>query len=196
MACSIDDRATSRPATAPCACCTACRSRSTTARPWCCSAPTATARARSSSASPAGAPTAAAIALKVDGQGPTSSAARPRRSSALGVALVPEGRRLFPALTVEENLMLGAYRKAARAKHRTPTSISCFAAFPVLARRRHQLAGSMSGGEQQMVAVGARPDVGAQAAAGRRALGRPGAHPGQPDDRQDQGAEGSATSPC
>jgi branched-chain amino acid transport system ATP-binding protein len=70
----------------------------------------------------------------------------------LGIALVPEGRRLFPRLTVEENLLLGAYRKQARAD--IPRNLSfVFEAFPVLAGRRRQLAGSMSGGEQQMLAV-------------------------------------------
>ena len=70
----------------------------------------------------------------------------------LGVAMVPEGRRLFPKLTVEENLLLGAFRKQARgeiAKNRD----FCFEAFPVLAERRRQLAGSMSGGQQQMLAI-------------------------------------------
>jgi branched-chain amino acid transport system ATP-binding protein len=71
----------------------------------------------------------------------------------LGVALVPEGRRLFPKLTVEENLLLGAFRPAARAAIRTSLA-SCYEVFPVLAERRRQLAGSMSGGQQQMLAIG------------------------------------------
>ena len=71
----------------------------------------------------------------------------------LGIALVPEGRRLFPKLTVEENLLLGAFRRAARAKLTGNLAI-CFETFPRLAERRHQLAGSLSGGEQQMVALG------------------------------------------
>jgi branched-chain amino acid transport system ATP-binding protein len=71
----------------------------------------------------------------------------------LGIALVPEGRRLFPKLTVEENLLLGAFRPKARAQIKTNMDF-CFAAFPRLAERRKQLAGSMSGGEQQMLALG------------------------------------------
>jgi branched-chain amino acid transport system ATP-binding protein len=70
----------------------------------------------------------------------------------LGIALVPEGRRLFPKLTVEENLRLGAYREAARQAIETNLRF-CFEAFPILAQRRRQLAGSMSGGEQQMLAI-------------------------------------------
>jgi len=70
----------------------------------------------------------------------------------LGIALVPEGRRLFPKLTVEENLLLGAYRTGARADIDRNLPF-CFEAFPVLRERRRQLAGSMSGGEQQMLAV-------------------------------------------
>ena len=71
----------------------------------------------------------------------------------LGIALVPEGRRLFPKLTVEENLLLGAYRPTAR-RELTRNLAVCFETFPRLAERRSQLAGSMSGGEQQMLALG------------------------------------------
>ncbi|HEY4912244.1 MAG TPA: ABC transporter ATP-binding protein [Methylomirabilota bacterium] len=70
----------------------------------------------------------------------------------LGIALVPEGRRLFPKLTVEENLLLGAYRRASRDDIARNLDF-CFEAFPVLPQRRRQLAGSMSGGEQQMLAI-------------------------------------------
>jgi branched-chain amino acid transport system ATP-binding protein len=70
----------------------------------------------------------------------------------LGIALVPEGRRLFPRLTVEENLLLGAFRPKARAQIKTNRDF-CFECFPRLAERRDQLAGSMSGGEQQMLAL-------------------------------------------
>jgi branched-chain amino acid transport system ATP-binding protein len=71
----------------------------------------------------------------------------------LGIALVPEGRRLFPKLTVEENLLLGAFRRTARRELDRNLAV-CFETFPRLAERRSQLAGSMSGGEQQMLALG------------------------------------------
>ena len=70
----------------------------------------------------------------------------------IGIALVPEGRRLFPKLSVEENLLLGAYRKAARPQIAKNLDF-CFETFPRLKERRRQLAGSMSGGEQQMLAI-------------------------------------------
>jgi len=70
----------------------------------------------------------------------------------LGIVLVPEGRRLFPRLTVEENLLLGAYRPTARAAIARNLAF-CFETFPILAERRAQLAGSMSGGEQQMLTL-------------------------------------------
>ncbi|HEX3502260.1 MAG TPA: ABC transporter ATP-binding protein [Xanthobacteraceae bacterium] len=71
----------------------------------------------------------------------------------LGIALVPEGRRLFPLLSVEENLLLGAFRKTARRELHSNLAV-CYETFPRLAERRKQLAGSMSGGEQQMLALG------------------------------------------
>jgi branched-chain amino acid transport system ATP-binding protein len=70
----------------------------------------------------------------------------------LGVAMVPEGRRLFPKLTVEENLLLGAFRPLARGEIEKNMQF-CYEAFPVLKERRRQLAGSMSGGQQQMLAI-------------------------------------------
>lgn len=70
----------------------------------------------------------------------------------LGVGFVPEGRRLFPRLTVTENLLMGAFKKSARAKKDRNLAF-CFEIFPRLAERKSQLAGSMSGGEQQMLAL-------------------------------------------
>ena len=70
-----------------------------------------------------------------------------------GIAHVPEGRRLFPALTVAENLKMGAFLPAARRTYRQSLE-RVFALFPVLAERRSQRAGSLSGGEQQMLALG------------------------------------------
>jgi branched-chain amino acid transport system ATP-binding protein len=77
----------------------------------------------------------------------------PYRIAELGIAHVPEGRQVFPELTVEENLEIGAYVPSAKAE-RDRTLDLVFAIFPVLAERRRQLAGTMSGGEQQMLAVG------------------------------------------
>jgi len=70
----------------------------------------------------------------------------------LGIALVPEGRHLFPRLTVEENLFLGASRPKARLFQEENLAL-CYDLFPRLKERRKQLAGSMSGGEQQMLAL-------------------------------------------
>src|SRR5262249_17860902 len=96
----------------------------------------------------------AAGEIFLEGDGPRIDLSR--RSTAeivnLRLALVPEGRRLFPKLTVEENLLLGAYRKSARGDISRNLAF-CYEAFPVLRERRRQLAGSMSGGEQQMLAV-------------------------------------------
>jgi branched-chain amino acid transport system ATP-binding protein len=97
-------------------------------------------------------PTAGAITLEADGTTHDLCALSPEAIVDLGVALVPEGRRLFAKLTVEENLMLGAYRKAARAQIAKNMAFA-FEAFPVLKDRRRQLAGTMSGGQQQMLAI-------------------------------------------
>jgi branched-chain amino acid transport system ATP-binding protein len=70
-----------------------------------------------------------------------------------GIAHVPEGRRLFPTLSVSDNLKMGAYLPAARARYRESLE-RVYALFPVLAERPAQRAGSLSGGEQQMLAIG------------------------------------------
>ncbi|MDE2396911.1 MAG: ATP-binding cassette domain-containing protein, partial [Burkholderiales bacterium] len=70
-----------------------------------------------------------------------------------GIVMVPEGGRLFPFMTVLENLELGAYHRAARAR-RDETLAEVLTVFPILAERRSQLAGRLSGGERQMCAVG------------------------------------------
>jgi branched-chain amino acid transport system ATP-binding protein len=72
---------------------------------------------------------------------------------AAGVAHVPEGRQLFPTMTVQENLELGARTAEGRAR-RPETLARVFELFPRLAERRRQVAGTLSGGEQQMVAIG------------------------------------------
>jgi branched-chain amino acid transport system ATP-binding protein len=70
-----------------------------------------------------------------------------------GIALVPEGRRLFTRMSVEENLDIGCYRGEAR-RTRTATLERVYRLFPILRERREQAAGSLSGGQQQMVAIG------------------------------------------
>jgi branched-chain amino acid transport system ATP-binding protein len=84
-------------------------------------------------------PRAGRIAVEIDGETHDLVGRTTEEIVDLGIALVPEGRRLFPRLSVEENLLLVAF---------------CFECFPRLAERRAQLAGSMSGGEQQMLALG------------------------------------------
>ena len=92
------------------------------------------------------------VFVEIDGQRINLRGKPPEAIVNLGIALVPEGRRLFPKLTVEENLLLGAYRAEAR-KTMADNLRFCFEAFPILHQRRRQLAGSMSGGEQQMLAI-------------------------------------------
>ena len=99
------------------------------------------------------APTAGSIKLEIDGVTHELAGAQTEDIVALGVVMVPEGRRLFPRLSVEENLTIGASRRLAR-RVLTRNIEFCFEAFPRLKERRAQLAGSMSGGEQQMLALG------------------------------------------
>ena len=96
------------------------------------------------------APTGGRIALgpdRIDGLPPEAVARR-------GVALVPEGRRIFPGLTVQENLEVGTAAWDARRAERAAEMEKVFALFPRLAERRRQLGWSLSGGEQQMLAIG------------------------------------------
>ena len=98
-------------------------------------------------------PSAGQMTLEADGQTHDLSRLATEAIVGLGVALVPEGRRLFSKLTVEENLMLGAFRKEARPAIARNLALA-YEAFPILAERRTQLAGTMSGGQQQMLAIG------------------------------------------
>jgi branched-chain amino acid transport system ATP-binding protein len=97
-------------------------------------------------------PSAGSITLEIDGTAHDITKLTTEGIVGLGVALVPEGRRLFPKLTVEENLMLGAFRPEARAGISSNLAFA-YEAFPILTERRRQLAGTMSGGQQQMLAI-------------------------------------------
>ncbi len=79
--------------------------------------------------------------------------AAPERVLAAGIAQVPEGRRLFAAMSVRDNLLMGAYLRRDGAAAIAADLERMYALFPILARRRHQDAGTLSGGEQQMCAV-------------------------------------------
>ena len=97
-------------------------------------------------------PEEGSIHLEIDGRRDDLTRMSTEDIVNLGVALVPEGRRLFPKLTVEENLLLGAYRQIARPQIASNLEF-VYEAFPLLLERRRQLAGSMSGGQQQMLAI-------------------------------------------
>jgi branched-chain amino acid transport system ATP-binding protein len=88
--------------------------------------------------------------IKFDGS--ELSRTPPHKIIEKGIALVPEGRWLFPVMTVQENLELGAYTKEAR-RHLRDRFEEVFNLFPILKERRKQLAGTLSGGEQQMLAI-------------------------------------------
>jgi branched-chain amino acid transport system ATP-binding protein len=95
------------------------------------------------------APTAGDVVMEGAPLGPVPA----HRVVELGIAHVPEHRRLFPRLTVEENLRMGAFHPAARAKFRERLDF-VYELFPRMKERRNQAAGTMSGGEQQMCAIG------------------------------------------
>jgi branched-chain amino acid transport system ATP-binding protein len=80
------------------------------------------------------------------------TAHEPHEIVELGITMIPEGRQLFPFFTIEENLLMGAYKPSARKLHKERLE-SVLAIFPRLKERLNQLAGSLSGGEQQMVAI-------------------------------------------
>jgi branched-chain amino acid transport system ATP-binding protein len=84
--------------------------------------------------------------------GKTFTAKRPAELAELGINLVPEGRRLFPYMSVMENLLVGAYTMRAR-EERDDTLELVYNLFPVLERKTNQMANTMSGGEQQMLAI-------------------------------------------
>ena len=90
--------------------------------------------------------------VRFDGQDITNQ--HSRRIVQAGLVLVPEGRKIFPNLSVLENLELGAYARASERSRRAANLEKVLTTFPRLAERRSQLAGTMSGGEQQMLAIG------------------------------------------
>ena len=98
-------------------------------------------------------PTRGSVSLVLDGEKHDLTRLSTEEIVNLGVAMVPEGRRLFPRLTVEENLLLGGFRPQARQAIQRNLKFA-YEAFPVLEERRRQLAGSLSGGQQQMLAIG------------------------------------------
>ncbi|MDH7499838.1 MAG: ABC transporter ATP-binding protein [candidate division NC10 bacterium] len=95
-------------------------------------------------------------------QGASIQGMEPHRVVERGIVQVPEGRQLFPHLTVEQNLQVGSYAKGAR-RRRQESLEAVFELFPILHERRNQLGGTLSGGEQQMLATGralmARPKL-------------------------------------
>ena len=144
-------------------------------------------------------PTKGAIAM----EGTDVLATPAHRIVDLGIAHVPENRRLFPRLSVDDNLKMGAYMPGARARYAERLEF-VFDLFPRMKERRSQFAGTMSGGEQQMCAIGRALMSDPKLALARRALGRPGAgrgaagvrtgeaHPRRRADGADRRAERAA----
>ena len=97
-------------------------------------------------------PTAGRIVLEWDGLTVDLGARAPHEIVNLGIAIVPEGRRFAPNLTVEENLRLAGSARRAKA-HAKRNLDFCYQTFPILKERRRQLSATMSGGQQQMLAI-------------------------------------------
>jgi branched-chain amino acid transport system ATP-binding protein len=89
---------------------------------------------------------------KITFQGQQIDGKSPEQIAHLGIALVPEGRDIFPSLTVEENLRLGAYVRKNRTEYKKDLE-ETFSLFPILGERIHQPGGTLSGGEQQQLAI-------------------------------------------
>jgi len=90
---------------------------------------------------------------RIEFMGRDITALKPFQTVAAGIAMVPEGRRIFPRLTVKENLLIGAYTPRARKR----AEVACqkiYNLFPILGERANQLGTNLSGGEQQMLAIG------------------------------------------
>jgi branched-chain amino acid transport system ATP-binding protein len=92
------------------------------------------------------------VAGRIEFLGEDIARASPRRILELGIAHCPEGRRVFPYMSVLENLEMGAYLRSDRAQVASDME-RLFERFPILHERRHQAAGTLSGGEQQMLAI-------------------------------------------
>jgi branched-chain amino acid transport system ATP-binding protein len=90
---------------------------------------------------------------KIEFEGKSITAKDPSQIVALGVSQVPQGRRVFPDLTVQDNLTLGSYNRNARSKKKENFAM-VYSLFPILKERKRQLAKTLSGGEQQMLALG------------------------------------------
>ncbi len=97
-------------------------------------------------------PSQGSIVLELDHHRIELSGKSPQEIVALGITMVPEGRRLFAKLSVKENLLLGAFRAAARSSIERNLAL-CYEAFPILRERANQIASNMSGGQQQMLAI-------------------------------------------
>ncbi len=126
------------------------------------------------------------VSGRISYRGQDLLAVPPAQRPHLGIAHVPEGRQVFASMTVLENLEMGAYLPAGRAAWRRSLE-RIFALFPVLAERRQQLAGTLSGGEQQMVAIGRGLALQPQAPAAGRAVDGAGAECGGHDLRVHRG---------
>jgi len=115
-------------------------------------------------------------------EGRSLTGLRPHQRVRAGIAYVPQGREIFPRLTVEENLYMGAFFIDSKQEQQSLIE-EVYELFPRLRERMHQRAGTMSGGEQQMLAIGRALMSKPASAAARRAVAGPGATHHQADLR-------------